>query len=219
MIASATLAVLALLCVALLRNRTQVDAVREVLAGVAGSQPMAGRFFSNTDNPEEIKELVLRSREVWLHGATIQLHLSSLTRILRTEVPAGLRVKILVIEPWGTAMDIAAHQSGAMTAEELSRTLEANLQRLLLPIPGDVRGSLEVRTVNYVPPYTIFAYDPAEAHGQLEMRLAQFHGDLWKRPTFRLLRSRDAHWYNFFRHHFEELWESGSPRGSLSQTP
>ena len=81
-------------------------------------------------------------------------------------------------------------------------------------------GKLEVRVVNYLPPYTLYAYDPivtspssweANPNGRIELRLTTFRGSHYRRPTFRLLGDRDGIWYIHFCEEFQKVWNAAKP--------
>ncbi|MFF7389833.1 hypothetical protein ACFZAE_15515 [Streptomyces scabiei] len=213
-VTSGVLAVLALVGFSLLRIRSQSDRVNAALTEL-GSKPSAERFFTEVDDGEEIKQMISSSREVWLHGWTLELHLASYAAEIRRAVARGLHIKILVIEPNSSAMTVAASEAENRTAQELSTNLEANLRRLTAPFPGSVSGNLEIRTLTHVPHYTVFASNPSEDQGVMIMRIATLHADHWKRPTFSVTRQNDGSWYEFFKNQFDKKWESASPYASV----
>ncbi|MEU1539280.1 hypothetical protein ABZ461_14345 [Actinacidiphila glaucinigra] len=212
-ISSGILAVLALVGFSLLRGRVQGERINESLAGIA--RPSADRFFSEVDDRDEIREMILSSQEMWLHGWTLGTHLVTHTDDIRRAVARGLHMKILVIEPNSIAMGVAAGESESFSAEELSSSLEANLRRLAAPMAGAIAGKLEIRTLGYVPHNTVVASDPASRQGRIVMRIATFQADHWQRPTFTVTRQNDPNWYEFFRDQFDRKWDSAAPHASL----
>jgi hypothetical protein len=215
-IAAATLTVLALLCIVLLRNRRHDAHLRDALDHLTGTGAQAGRFFSSqVDDLDEVRSRIHGSREIWMLGTTLGIHLPALAADLRAAVEKGLYVKILLVRPDSKAMEMAAFRSGVMTTEQLSQTMLSNLRVLLLSTPASIRGSLEVRVVDYLAPYTLYAYDPDGAKGVLDIRLPNFRGSHWVRPTFRVSRERDGDWFEHFRAQFADLWEAGEPYGEL----
>ncbi|MBP2047953.1 hypothetical protein J2Z21_000877 [Streptomyces griseochromogenes] len=207
-VTSGILAILALVTISLLRLRSQGEKINQSLAEIK-ARPSADRFFSEVDDRDEIREMISSSREVWLHGWTLGLHLVSYADEIRRAVTKGLHIKILVIEPHSTAMSIAASEAENRSADELSSNLEANLRRLAAPITGTVAGRLEIKTLSYVPHNTVIASDPSTKQGKIVMRIATFHADHWQRPTFTVTRQNDPGWYDFFKTQFERKWESG----------
>lgn len=213
-ITSGVLAVLALVAFSLLRIRSQSERINESLAELR-ARPSAERFFAEVDDGDEIKEMISSSREVWLHGWTLELHLVSYAREIRRAVAGGLHIKILVIEPNSTAMTVAASEAENRGAGELSSNLEGNLRRLVAPPSGTVSGRLEIRTLTHIPHYTVIASDPSMDQGKIIMRIATFQADHWQRPTFTVTQQSDGSWYEFFKTQFEKKWESARPYASL----
>ncbi|MET8856535.1 hypothetical protein [Streptomyces sp. NPDC004579] len=213
-ITSGVLAVLALVSFSLLRIRSQSDRINESLTEIS-ARPNADHFFTKVDDGDEIKEMISSSREVWLHGWTLELHLVSYAREIRRAVARGLNIKILVIEPNSTAMAVAASEAENRSAGELSSNLEGNLRRLVAPPSGDVSGRLEIRTLTHVPHYTVIASDPSTDQGKIIMRIATFQADHWQRPTFTVTQQGDGDWYVFFKTQFDKKWESARPYASL----
>ncbi|MGW1134497.1 hypothetical protein [Streptomyces griseoluteus] len=213
-ITSGILAILALVAISLLRSRSQSELINQSLTEIK-ARPSADRFFSEVDDRDEIREMISSSREVWLHGWTLGIHLVSYADEIRRAVAAGLNIKILVIEPNSMAMTIAASEAENHGADELSSNLEANLRRLSAPIEGTIVGKLEIKTLSYVPHNTVIASDPSTKHGKIVMRIATFRADHWQRPTFTVTRQNDPGWYDFFKTQFDRKWESGRLYASL----
>ena len=130
-------AVLALVCVVLLRNRSQGKHISSILRRISHDQSSIGHFFSEVDNMEEIRGLILQSKEVWMLGATLRIHIPALTDTLREATRNGLNVRLLLIEPQSAAMEMKAFEDGTMSGDQLSRGLEANLAHLTRPLPRD----------------------------------------------------------------------------------
>ncbi|MEU5278137.1 hypothetical protein AB0G87_17175 [Streptomyces asoensis] len=213
-VTSGVLAILALVGFSLLRIRSQSETIDETLTSIS-ARPSADHFFTPVDDGEEIKEMISSSREVWLHGWTLELHLVSYASEIRKAVTKGLHIKILVIEPGSSAMAIAASEADNRSASELSANLEANLRRLVAPFSSPVAGKLEIRTLTHVPHYTVIASDPSAEQGKIIMRIATFRAEHWQRPTFSVTRLMDATWYEFFKVQFDKKWESANPYASL----
>jgi len=214
-ITSGILAVLTLAALSLLRMRSQSERINESLKEIS-ARPSADRFFSEVDDRDEIREMISSSREMWMHGWTLGIHLVSHSDEIRRAVAKGLHIKILVIEPNSSAMSIAAIEAENNSASELSSNLEANLRRLVAPMSGTVTGKLEIRTLSHVPHNTVIASDPSTERGKIVMRIATFHADPWQRPTFAVTRKNDPGWYEFFKTQFDKKWESANPYASLA---
>lgn len=115
---------------------------------------------------------------------------SSLPNDVQNTLAGGVLVRIVLITPAGAAMTMAAFRSPDTDTGQLQEFLHNNLDtlnRLHTDHPG-----LQVRLIDYLPPYTLYAYDPGLPAGRMDLRLASFHGDYDLRPTFSVQRARDG---------------------------
>jgi len=106
---------------------------------------------------------------------------------------------------------MSAFRSGpdGPSVTDLKRDLENNLH--ILRAIAETREGLEIRLVDYLAPYTLYAYDPGRENGSMELRLGSFHGQHEKRPTFLLQRDRDPNWFDYFSAQFLSVWEGADP--------
>ena len=216
-VSATVLAILSVLGFTLLRDRLEKDRLRSAIDRIRDPDALAARFFAKEDRLDEIRDLVRSSREVWLMGATLQAHIPPLTEVfaysMREDLPERdrLRVKILLLKPRSSSISMAVFRAhGGETEEQLNQDLEGNLSRLMRLAATQPAGQLEIRTVDYLAPYTLYAYDPDLPSGQMEMRLTTFRGSHFMRPTFRLVRARDGEWYNHFYKEFEKIWNTAA---------
>jgi hypothetical protein len=170
----------------------------------------AARFFVEQDALNEISKLVQSAQdEIWLWGTTLSMHVSYLESYIEHAVKNGRQVKVLLIKPDGGAMQMSGFRAGpdGQSAAEQRERLKLNLGLLSkCAHPG-----LEVRLVDYLAPYTMYAYDPGLATGRMDLRLGSFHGRHELRPTFQLHRERDGTWFDYFYEQFAAVWKVASP--------
>lgn len=176
-----------------------------------GERASAAEFFVEEDQLNEIAKLIQRcTDEVWLWGATLSMHISYLEPYIREAVARDCRVKVLLITPDGAAMTMSGLRAGpdGLAIPEQRARLESNLAVL----DECSHPALEVRLVDYLAPYTLYAYDPGLAHGKMDLRLGSFHGQHELRPTFQLHRDRDGDWFDYFYEQFTVVWKVAEPR-------
>jgi len=178
-------------------------------------QVSAAQFFVEEDQLNEITRLIQRSEdEVWLWGATLSRHIPYLESYIREAVARDCRVKVLLIKPEGAAMTMSGLRAGpeGQSIPEQRARLEHNLALLA----ERTHPGLEVRLVDYLAPYTLYAYDPGLAHGKMDLRLGSFHGQHELRPTFQLHRDRDGDWFDYFYEQFTVVWKIAEPTEGTS---
>jgi hypothetical protein len=143
------------------------------------------------------------------------MHVSELKPTIEAAIAKGAMVKILLITPRGSdAMSMAARRAGHETPDELEHELSSNLIKLRLiadhlsqQADRPTLARLEVRQLDYLPPYTLYAYDPHSLSGRMEIRLGGLSVVHDKRPGFTLT-PRDGVWYQHFKDQFNAAWDS-----------
>ena len=168
------------------------------------------RFFVERQDVNEVaKRVDTAQEEVWLWGAILPMYLPYLRPFIRKALARGVLVRVLLITRAGAAMTMAAFRSADSDIEHLQEALHNNLDilhRLEAELPG-----LQLRLIDYLPPYTLFAYDPGLPDGRMDLRLMSFHGDYGMRPTFSVQRARDGDWFNYFYEQFILVWNTADP--------
>ncbi|QDY11165.1 hypothetical protein FJK98_31820 [Micromonospora sp. HM134] len=176
------------------------------------TQPVSAyRFFAELDDVSEISHLIQQAQdEVWLWGTTLAMHIPYIDTYLGQALARDVRVKVLLINPGGAAMSMLAFRAGPTWGRQrLEERLAINLGLLERRIgQGD---GLEVRLIDYLPPYTLYAYDPGLDDGSMEFRLGSFGGRHELRPTFRMIRRRDGEWFDYFYEQFTSVWNAADP--------
>ncbi|MBT2234993.1 helix-turn-helix transcriptional regulator [Nonomuraea sp. NEAU-A123] len=171
----------------------------------------ASQFFQEEDSENEIRRLILTAQEeVWLWGATLSAHIPGLVDYFERALENGTKIKILLIKPSdetgpSTSLTMSAFRANK-SAEALNRRLQYNLN-LLEPL-SEQKG-FELRVVDYLGPYTLYAYDPDSPHGKMDLRLSSFRGKHELRPTFRIEHEHDPDWFDYFLDQFLQTWNAG----------
>jgi hypothetical protein len=221
-VTAVTLALLTLLTVALLKLRRQSDRLHTAIDHLEQPDDLIGRLFRNEHDSEEVKSLIKGARnEVWLWGSVLADHIGLLAPYLERAILRGLVVKVLLIKPAPSGvMTMAVLRSGHTDDTELQHMLNANLYRLRQSAgritsqaaSDQHHGRLEVRTVDYLAPYAMFAYDPDLPTGRMDVRIAGLQVDVDTRPTFTVTAANAGRWYQHFKEQFEAAWRLAEER-------
>jgi hypothetical protein len=170
----------------------------------------APRFFAERQDVNEVAERIGAAREeVWLWGAVLPMYLPYLRPFIRKALARRVLVRVLLITHAGAAMTMAAFRSADSDIEHIQEALRNNLDilhRLEAELPG-----LQLRLIDYLPPYTLYAYDPGLPDGRMDLRLMSFHGDYGIRPGFSVQRARDGDWFTYFYEQFNLVWKAAEP--------
>jgi hypothetical protein len=207
-----TLFVLGLVVYSHIGFRSQTDELGRQLAAMRSDsdEVTAGRFFDDQIDINDVIGRIREARRVVLWGTTLSAHVPFLLVEIRRALGRSTRVQVLLISPDGAAVESAAHQSQRDSVEALRRFLDNASASLRELAEQDHPGTLEVRFVDYVPPYMIYAFDPDEPDGSLMVRLAGFDAES-VRPTFWMSRRSDDQWCTYFMADFEKVWDTATP--------
>jgi hypothetical protein len=178
----------------------------------------ASKFFVETDKVDEISRLFENvQEEAWLLGTTLSMHVPYLQPAFRHAIANGRSIRILLIKPGSAAMDMSVLRAGpeGLSLREQEEQLGNNLA--ILRQLAHVGPHLEVRLIDYLAPYTLYAYDPGLDTGMMQMRLGSFHGKHHLRPTFQVDRSHDEAWFEYFYEQFVSMWNAADPYDLISE--
>lgn len=207
-IAPLTLAVLGLLAVSSLGNRYRLE---ELLLKVDHSRK---EFFLD-DYPVEIKQNIEMARELWMVGVTLNRTVregfASYT-VLEQKLRKGHTIRVLLVHPEGTAVEIVSERYIIPARRDLARTC-ANIHEtldILTALRNIGPGKLEVRTIQTALTYGAFAVNPESRHGILYMEHYPFRTVSNSQPKV-ILHFEDGEWYEMFRKELRTLWEAGVP--------
>ena len=221
LVASLTLGLLGLLCLAILVNRHQNQQLLAALEGIKDERPLSNRFLRPDCDFADILVRVRGSQEIWLWGTTLQSHIPALLDEIMAG-GSGPSLKVLLLKPSSNAVAMAAFRAddAPTTANDLDDYLRTNLRALDKRANAAVGGrSIECRVTEYLAPYGIYGFDPASSKGAILVRVANFRGSQNQRPSFWLTKERDPYWYAHFVGQFEEVWKTSELRPSLRNDP
>lgn len=204
-IASVTLAVLALLAVAILGNRYKLEGIRNHLSRGMGDVLL--REF-----PADVQSRLEKASEVWLVGGTLNRTSKRYYATIETKLKRGETVRVLIGDPReGThsrSLQIAQY-SCTKSAEEAKKEMGLTLGRLcrLQELAPD---NLEIRVSSHYIRQGVFAFDPDKPNGCLYIEYYPFKQPQESLPKL-VLHPEDGDWYVFFREQLRAVWDSGEP--------
>jgi hypothetical protein len=206
-ISSAILATLALITNGLLVNRRENDEIHNALKTIISGEGLSNKFLRNQYDRSKLRELIQSSHTAFFWGPYLSTHITLLVDVIEERLKSGFDVRFLIMDPLGAAAFMVAHIRGDDNTDEVKRALERNIIRLEKLRGKNHLGKLEVRVIDYLPPYTIIALDPDLPSGQMFVRLNNYDTPNEKRPTFDLVKKQDGDWFEFFRNQFEKVWK------------
>ena len=211
-ISSAILAILCLISYGLIKNRRQEEEIRTKLLQLSVNEKLSDRFLSHDFNPYELKERIIHAKKSIFWGPTFTQTVQTLTSSISQWLQEGNSFRFLLIEDHVSSSEMAAFRNILRrTTNKVNKLVENTLLRLaeIKDANANFSGSLEVRVINYLPPWTMIATEPDSSDGFMSVRLLPYRILNDKRPLFTLRREKDNYWFQYFLYQFEAVWEEG----------
>jgi len=202
-IAPINLAVLGLLAIATLVNRYKMEEVLRNLTQAPGTLFLE-KFPANLEDDFE------KSTELWLVGVTLNRTVKTYYSLLERALKRGNSIKVLLIDPNGTACKMAAMRIRPRTDVEQIRAETRGTLTYLCDLQRIAPDKLEIRTIEHPLSFGAFVIDPEAATGVLYLEHYPFKTIGRAIPKL-VLRARDGRWYDFFKAEIRILWEHGIP--------
>jgi hypothetical protein len=205
LLASLTLAVLALLAMTNLGNRRRMEELMEQKAQTLDD-------FFREEFPASYKTDFENATEIWLVGVSLNRTLKTLYGKLEQKLKQGGRVRVLLVHPEGPGLEMAVTRNYARRDTALKRQEIISILTLLDGLRVIAPGHLEVRTIQHPLNYGAMAANPDTASGTLYLEHYCFRVSIESVPRF-VLHTQDGRWYDFFKTELRTLWEAGDVWG------
>jgi len=213
-VATVTLATLALLAFSTITNREQIATFQkqvETLSALVEENVLgkirAGSFFLAGEPRHEAK--FQNAKNIYIAGTTLTRTVTNYLGVLEQRLKEGASIRVIIIDPKSDAATQSALRSYGVKNDEFYRNRikpTLDLLNILASLP-DLKGKLELRFLPYTPSFGLTLIDPDTVDGSIYVEIYQ-HKSLELHPTFVLDARRDEKWYRFFQHQFEALWSS-----------
>jgi hypothetical protein len=216
-VAAATLGTLALLALSSLGGRHQVqdlqrsvDTLTESVNNAIPEELPAHRFLAV--KAPDLHDDLRGAGDIRLVGVTLGRTVRDLARTIERRLRAGATVRVVVIDPDGSAPLDAIERTLGVTSPDLYRPRIKSTIEILdnLAAESGGNGHIEVRLLPFVPAFGMYLIDPDEPDGRTYVEIYQ-HRSREPNPCFQLKAERDGHWYKFFVNQFDVLWDSARP--------
>jgi hypothetical protein len=214
-VSTAVLGVLGLVAVSLLSNRRKDDMVQQALQQIQERQkaPSLGEVFSSwRARSVELEARLSQADEVWVLTRTGINFWSSYQNELMRVLKRDGTVRLIILDPNGIALRLYKSRfkrrwSQVKRAELMHQNIKALLEDLKDLSAELPRGTLEIRTVDYMAPWAIVLIDPHSPDGMIQVGLGMFGPSGEVRPSFVLRGRQDSDLFHLFCEEFEAMWE------------
>lgn len=125
---------------------------------------------------------------------------------VETKLNSGMKFRFILQKPNTFSVKMAAFRSSHSTESEINNQIGlvlARIANLTKRFPTDL---VDVRVIDYLPSYTIVAFDSQDSTGHIFVRLTSFRTPNEQRPSIELNREHNAALFQFFVDQFESVW-------------
>lgn len=207
---SAILAVLALVSGNLLVTQREAEKTREFLLGVGRSNLMPEELLKKYVEVSELISMCAAAKQVLISGTGHTVLVPVLKDRFRDGLPPGLEMRVLLMDPCGDANKVAAFRA-RKTVEASTQMYKENLSLLHDLAEGTTDQRLQVRVLDTLPAYNIFAFDPHLPTGVLHVHLSSWRTSMVERPLIVLTKQQNLEWFEYFVREFETMWTDAGP--------
>ena len=196
-----TLAVLALLAINGLGNRYKMD---EILKQKSAS---IDNFFVE-NFPDTYENDFENSSVLWLFGVSLRRTIQGKYEILEKKLKQGHKLRVLLINPNGTGVEMAVARNYADRTVEPKQTEISYILKLLCVLQKTAPHNVEIRVTNFPLAYGAMVINPDTVTGKLYIEHYGYRVSTDSIPRY-VLKISDGKWYEFHKRELEALWSDG----------
>jgi hypothetical protein len=198
------LAILALVASTLLQSRRANELLQQGMSTVGGRE-FLGRELKDYYQQNEALSTAFTAL-FW--GISFGSLLTHVQEELQEGLQEGrLQTRFLLLKPESHAVRMAAFRERDGNETKINNTIKLTIERLTdLASYAATGAKLEVRVVDYLPPWTLVAFYPKHKPGKMFISILPFRHRVLDRPSFQLDEERHLYWMRTFTEQFEELW-------------
>ena len=199
LLASITLAVLALLAITNLGNRHRLDA----------ALGQKHKDFFMTQLPETISDDMNKAKELWLFGYNLKKTIGKNLKLIDEKTERGEKIKILLVDPNKPGLVYANKTLYYTATDEQHRQWIENTLSDLRQYPKSNRPYIEVRLIDFPIAFGVNAMDIMTSSGKIYIKTYEYKTKS-EGPRI-LLTPKDERWYEYYRDQILALWNDGKP--------
>ncbi|QPJ60533.1 MAG: hypothetical protein G3M70_00960 [Candidatus Nitronauta litoralis] len=184
------------------------DAVRLGIRGIYKNRSELAHAHNFEDLFRHVK------KEIFIGGSSL-LSISTGSRdLIREKVLAGIRVRLLVMDPDSEVVEIITRQIGGkatfLNEIKTSLLLFQKLEEELDEIKAPGKGTLEVHTYKTIPSHSFISVDAHDPGGIIIADIGPYLGKSHQRPSMMLVRKRGA-LFDQYENLANAMWEESHP--------
>lgn len=186
------------------------ERVQNLLNRLERERPRAEKFFHRLP---DIGPMIQEADGIDLCGVSLTSTVNRQFTLLRDGLAEGKPVRILIVDPRTTAVEMANSRSESQDMEYYKKRLDASLsdigylwEKWEENITEGRAGIFQVRLMPYAPSFGLLIFHKGRSKGQMNVEVYPHHGGYGAPPIFSLNESEDPLWYQYFQNQFEDMW-------------
>jgi hypothetical protein len=181
----------------------------DILAKTSG-HPSLDVLMQDRKSLPPLEERFTGSKRVMITGGSLFRLANEYIGLFEQRAKEGCVFQFILVAPDSTAAALVAEHivyeiKDVATYSAHIQTAIKNLMTLKAQFPAQI----EVRVVNYVPPFSMIICDPEKEHGSIRLELYTIAVPTRERPHLYIRKRVERKWFDFFMLQFEQLWTKG----------
>lgn len=205
LLASAIVALLAVVALSQIRSRRQV-------ADITKAHRFDRLSVFQPTFPDELEARRRTASSLLLIGISMSRTIQggSVT-VLRQMLSSGGKMRVLLVDPADDALvrAVSEHRQRGITAGVLKRRIEATIGELAV-LRDATAGDVEIRVASFLPHAGFNVIDVGTPHGLIVVQHYEHRPAGESHPVFSLSPA-DGFWYGHFAVEAERMWRDGTP--------
>ncbi len=206
-VSSGILAVLLLLAFSTLNSRQINGDLQQVIHDMQVAQTSIGFFHEWND--ATFNQYLISAKEINMLSISPYEFMTYNAEKLKELIKQGTTLKIIMLNPDGDSVKAASHifYGAAQKDDYIPNQIRMTLQELQEIANDSVKSKIQVRLIDFVPPYVITQI-VNQNNSTIFVTINGINQPFSSRPSFRLQRNSDGKWFDFYQKSFENSWNS-----------
>ena len=160
------------------------------------------------DFPDTLKRDIQSTQELWMVGITLQRTIHNNYMTFKRILEQGGTIKVLLVTPNSSATELAAFRDHHPRNQKSYDNKIVQTLSEFCRMSRETKGNLQLRTINIVPSFGYYAFEPESSNGKVYLEHYSFKGEE-DIPRI-LLTNADGFVYDAFVKQLKQLWEHGT---------
>ena len=219
-ILAAILAVLSLIAFSLLINRSitiNLQQATTLLQEYLEKPSIDQAIVPYGEWIDTLRKQLSSAKEVWMLSRTCLRFWEDYSEEMKIVLNNNGKIRIMLVDPHSEALQMIARNAEFEHPDD-KKVLEQNIMIFLSRMKNlssryshHSEYSLLVKTIDYLPHWSLIFINPRKAHSTLFVELGTFSANKHNRPTFSLQKKKDEQLFWRFYNEFECMWERALP--------